>query len=76
MLSRFVRSPTSKLTEWADDPALIEDVRGIVTLRGSRGTHELIVGTQADGALSVVENDRSQLSQRVTAQLAFHEVAS
>jgi hypothetical protein len=51
-------------------------VRGLVTLRGSRGTHELLVGTQADGALSVVENDRSQLSQRVTAQLAFHEVAS
>jgi hypothetical protein len=76
MLSRFVRSPTSTPSEWADDPALIEDVRGIVTLRGSRGTHELLVGTQADGALSVVELDRSQLSQRVLAQLAFHEVAS
>lgn len=76
MLSRFVASPTSKTSEWADDPALIDDVRALVTLRGSRGTHELIVGTQADGALSVVDNDRTQLSQRVTAQLAFHEVAS
>jgi hypothetical protein len=76
MLSRFVRSPTSTPSEWDDDPALIEDVRGLVTLRGSRGTHELLVGTQADGALSVVEHDRTQLSQRVTAQLAFHEVAS
>jgi hypothetical protein len=76
MLSRFVRSPTSTPSEWADDPALIEDVRGLVTLRGSRGPHELIVGTQADGALSVVAHDRAQLSQRVAAQLAFHEVAS
>jgi hypothetical protein len=76
MISRFVRSPTSTPSEWADDPALIEDVRGLVTLRGSRGTHELLVGTQADGALSVIELDRSQLSQRVAAQLAFHEVAS
>jgi hypothetical protein len=76
MLSRFVRSPSGTPSEWADDPALIEDVRGLVTLRGSRGTHELVIGTQADGALSVVDHDRSQLSQRVTAQLAFHEVAS
>jgi hypothetical protein len=76
MLSRFVPSPTGKPISCADDPALVEDVRGRVKLRTGNVTRELLVGTQPDGALTVVDLDRDKLSQRVHAQLAFHEVAS
>jgi hypothetical protein len=76
MLSRFVPSPTSSPQPCVDDVALVEDVRCLVRLRGSRGSHDLIVGSQADNELTVVEHDRARLSQRVQAQLAFHEVAA
>jgi hypothetical protein len=76
MLSRFVASPTSKPAETVDDPALVEDVRCVVKLKVGNVTRDLLVGTQPDGALTVVDLDRSKLSQRVHAQLAFHEVAS
>lgn len=76
MLSRFVASPTSKSTACVDDPALVEDVRGLIKLVSGNVSRELLIGTQADGALTVVELDRSKLSQRVQAQLSFHEVAA
>lgn len=76
VLSRFVPSPTATPGACVDDPALVEDVRCLVRLRGSQNNQDLIVGTQADGALTVVEHARDKLSQRVLAQLAFHDVAS
>lgn len=76
MLSRFVPSPTGTPIPCVDDPALVEDLRGLVKLRTANATRELLVGTQPDGALTVVDLDREKLSQRVHAQLAFHEVAS
>ncbi len=76
MLSRFVPSPTGKPIPCVDDPALVEDVRALVTLKTGNATRDLLVGTLPDGSLTVVDRDREKLSQRVHAQLAFHEVAS
>jgi len=76
MLSRFIGSPSSTPKQRVDDAAALEDLRCRVRLRGSHGDRDLVVGTQADGALVVVDLDRERLPERAQAQLAFHEVAS
>ncbi len=59
-----------------DDPATVTDVRCVVRVRGSDGaTRELVVGTDAGGAVRVV-GSREGLGLEARGQLAFHEVAS
>gem|GEM_PF-2403330 len=72
MLSRFVGSAGAPRDKVLDDPALVEDIRCIVRLRGDR---ELVIATELGGGIRVFQN-RECLAQRARSQLSFHDVAS
>lgn len=74
-LTRFVPSAAPP-RDVVDEPAAVTDVRCVVRVRGSDGaTRELVVGTDAEGALKVL-GSREGLGLEARGQLAFHEVAS
>ncbi|NVB77835.1 MAG: hypothetical protein HOV81_05515 [Kofleriaceae bacterium] len=75
-LTRFVPSVAPPREVGVDDPATVTDVRCVVRLRdGGGATRELVVGTDATGAVKVL-GSREGLGLEARGQLAFHEVAS